>query len=257
MEMMQASRGSVMALSRTLSSTASRLGREARFIFTGQVEAEAASSLSAVSAGPSTAVVRVERVHRGTPVLRAQLGQPVTVIFPEGSAPGGSGSWVFFTDPVLYGETVGVREIGHVDVPDDLDALHELVTRMSDQRSEQEFSEHLAAAEVVVTGQVAGLRRVTEEGEILWSEHDPDWGVATVRVGQVLKGDVGEREIAVRYPRSRDVRWYRVPKPRDGEEALFILHRDGYSIGDAVLVILHPGDVITEVEEQERVRRLI
>jgi len=97
-----------MALSRTLSSTASRLGREARFVFTGEVETEAASSLSAVSAGPSTAVVWVERVHRGTPVLYAQLRQPVTVIFPEGSAPGGSGSHsVFFTNPVLYGETLG------------------------------------------------------------------------------------------------------------------------------------------------------
>jgi hypothetical protein len=97
-----------MALSRTLSSTASRLGREARFVFTGEVETEAASSLSAVSAGPATAVVRVERVHRGTPVVYAQLRQPVTVIFPEGSAPGGSGSHsVFFTNPVLYGETLG------------------------------------------------------------------------------------------------------------------------------------------------------
>lgn len=247
-----------MALSRTLSNTASRLGREARFIFTGEVEREAASSLSAVSAGPSTAVVRVERVHRGAPALHVQLGQPVTVIFPEGSAPGGSGShWVFFTDPVLFGETLGVREIGHVDIPDDFEALHELVTGMSDQESEREFSEHLAAAEVVVTGEVTRLRRVAEDGEILWSEHDPDWGIATIRVGEVLKGDVDEREIAVRYPRSRDVRWYRVPKPREGVEALFILHRDGHAIGDAVLAILHADDVILDVGEHERVRRLI
>jgi hypothetical protein len=75
-----------------------------------------------------------------------------------------------------------VREIGHVDAPDDLDALHELVTQMSDQRSEQEFSEHLAAAEVVVTGEVTGLCSVAGEDEILWSEHDPDWGVANTPV---------------------------------------------------------------------------
>ena len=253
-----ASEGTEMALSKTLTNEATRLGRESRFVFTGMVLGEGISSLSAVSGGPSTAVVRVERVHRGTPALHDQVGQSVTVIFPEGSAPWGDGNrWVFFTDAILFGETVGVKEIGHIEVPDDLDALHELVTRMAEQRSEQELIEHLAAAEAVLIGQVASLRRAAGETEILGSEHDPDWWVATVRVGQVLKGDVDEGQIDVRYPHSRDIRWYRVPKPREGEEALFILHRDGLAIGDAVLAILHPGDVIPEVEEHERVRRLI
>jgi hypothetical protein len=248
-----------MALPRTLSNTVTRLSREARFVFTGVVESEGASSLSAVAGGPSTAVVRVERVHRGFPALHDQVGQPVTVIFSEDAAwREGEPRRVFFTDPLLYGETVGVKEIGHVEAPDDLDALHELVTRMSEQRSEQEISEHLASADVVVTGEVARLHQTSENADVLWSEHDPDWWVATVRVGQVLKGDIDDAEIRVRYPHSRDVRWYRVPKPREGEEALFILHRDGYAIGDAALAILHPGDVIPAVEEErERIRRLV
>lgn len=248
-----------MALSRTVRSAAARLSREARFVFTGVVEREGSSSLSAVPAGPQTAVVRVERIHRGASALHDQVNQVVTVIFSDDSQPGDDGRrWVFFTNPILYGETVGVREIGQLETPDDLDALHELVTTMSDQEGERELSEHLAAADVVVTGEVTALHRASAEGEVPRSEHDPDWWIADIRLGELLKGGIDSNELAIRYPRSRDVRWYRVPKPQEGDEALFILHRDGQVIGNAALAILHPGDAIPAVaENRERVRRLV
>lgn len=241
-----------MAVPRDVRASVVRLARQSRFAFTGTVERTGASSLSALTAGPSTAVVRVERVHRSAPALRNQAGESVTVIWHEGRAPEGEAErLVFFTDPVLFGETVAVKEVGHVPLPDDRDALDVLLESVGDEMEAEEMRDHAEQADVVIFGVVTGTH-ATSEAETPWSEHDPRWWVARVEVRELLRGDVDKEDLLIRFPSSRDVRWYRVPKLTEGLEAVFLLHRDGLEVGDATLAVLHPDDVI---EERERFRR--
>jgi hypothetical protein len=244
-------------LSRGVTASVERLRREASFVFGGTVQRAADSSLSAIPAGPATAVVRVERVYFAPPDLANQAGQEVTVIYAE---PAGteqeSGARVFFADPVAYGETLAVREIGSIAEPDDHDAIEKLVDRVTGEMEEERLKDHLASADAVVHGTVSELR-AAPEGSRRFSEHDPDWWIATIRVKRSFKGDI-DKTVRVRYPNSRDVRWYETPKPVEGQEAIFVLHRDGLDIGNVQLAILHPTDVVPAgPDELDRHGRLI
>jgi hypothetical protein len=227
-----------------------RLVRESRFVFTGTIEREASSSLSFVPSGPETSVVRVERVHQATPALHNQAGQRVTVVAAQGSTAAPDKRRVFFTNPFLYGETIAVREVGNMEAPEDLDALNALIAGVAEEDRVQEHREHRASAHAVVHGRVMGVQSAHD---IPVSEHDPLWMVAAVRVTRSVKGDL-EGEIHVRFPGSRDIMWYGVPKLKEGDEGTFILHRDGLAVGKATLAIIHPDDFLPgEIEEARRI----
>lgn len=244
-----------MPLSRSVTASVSRLRREALFVFSGTVERPAASSLSLIPPGPATAVVRVNRIHHASDQLMDQAGQAVTAVYQDNDAPAGAGSRrVFFTRAVAYGETVGVNVLGDIQEPDDAEAVHGLVERVTIDMSEETLREHLASADAVLHGVVVRRRELPGEGVL--SEHSPDWWVADVAVTTSFRGG-HEGEVPVRYPNSRDVRWYSVPKLEDGQEAILILHRDGLGLGGAELALLHADDVIpAEPEALDRHRRL-
>jgi hypothetical protein len=247
-----------MPNSRHPDAAVARLVAETRFIFTGTVEREASSSLSFIPAGTATAVVRVDRIHHASPALHSQAGQEVTLVCAESSvASSAKGRRLFFTNPILYGETIAVREIGNMEVPDDQDAFHDWIVRMTGDAKEEELREHLASAEVVLHGHVMTLRPVSEVPVVLASEHDPDWAVAVIRVKSSLKG-VAKGPISVRFPKSRDVRWYGTPKLKEGDEGVLILHRDGLELGDATLAVLHANDFLPGgTEVARRIKELM
>jgi hypothetical protein len=244
-----------MALPKTVAESVTRMARDARFIFTGTVEASAASSIGILTGNPNSKVVLVEHVHRAAPTLEGQAGQRVTVLSAEES--GASGRRVFFSNPILYGETVAVKELGSVEAPDAIEDVHSLVTALSDEAKTEELRQHLASAEAVLHGRVLSRHRVSRATAANASEHDPDWWAAVVHVIASFKGR-HEGDITVRYPHSRDVRWHAVPKPQEGQEALFVLHRDGINLGEATLALIHPGDVLpADARELRRVRSLL
>ena len=244
-----------MALPKTVAESITRMARDARFIFTGTVETPGASSIGILAGNPNSKVVLVERVHRAAPALQGQAGQRVTVLSAEES--GESGRRVFFTNPLLYGETIAVKELGSVEAPEAIDEVHTLVAALSDESKNEELRQHLASAEAVLHARVLSLHRVSQATAATASEHDPDWWAAVVHVIASLKGR-HEGDIAVRYPHSRDVRWHAVPKPHDGQEALFLLHRDGINLGEATLALIHPGDLLSaDARELRRVKALL
>ncbi len=212
-----------------------------------------ASSLSALTADSSTSVVRVERVHRSTSALRQQLGQEVTVrsgVLVDHLGSRLSTSFFSRTRFSLV-KTVAVREHGFLEEPADRETLDALFVALGEEIEIAEMLRHGVDADVIVFGLVTRTHATPEASGVPASEHDPLWWIAELDVREVLKGDVDDDELRVRFPSSRDVRWYRVPKPVKGDEAVFLLHRDGLEVGGASLALLHPEDVI---EEHERFR---
>lgn len=241
-----------MARPREPRAAAPNLIGDARFVFTGIVQQQGHSSLFFVPPGGATAVVRVEQVHHSAPALRSQEGQQVTVVFAQDSNPA-EGRRVFFTNPILYGETMAVTEVRSSEPVEDTAEVHERIVQMSGEAEAAQLREHIASSDAVVVGEVVGTRRATEPDIARMSEHDPDWHLATIRIVRALKGE-HKGEITVRYPKSRDIAWYRVPKPQEGQEGVFLLHRDGLEIGGAHLAILHPTDLLPA--EEERLRQI-
>jgi hypothetical protein len=235
------SAGEFMAHPREPRSPVVEVTPEARFVFTGVVEQRGASSLFFVPPGGATAVVRVERIHYAAPSLRNQEGQQVTVVFAEGDP--AEGKRVFFTNPILYGETIAVKEVKGSEPARSLDEQHERFIQMINDAETEKLRKHIASADAVVQGRVVSTKRASEPNPAKMSEHDPDWHVAIIRIEQSLKGKHKD-EIAVRFPKSRDIKWYRVPKLKEGQEGVFILHRDGLELGSALLALIHPEDLL-------------
>lgn len=225
---------------------------DARFVFTGTVEQEGGSSLFFIPPGGTTAVVRVERIHHATPTLRSLEGQQVTVVYAENSELS-KGRRLFYTNPILYGETMAVKEVRNSEPAANIAEVHEKIVRMSEEVETERLRQHIASCDAAVAGRVLSVRRAAEPDIAHMSEHDPDWHLAVIRITRSFKGGHKE-EITVRFPKSRDVAWYRVPKPEEGQEAIFLLHRDGHEIGGAVLAILHPDDVLAA--EAPSIRRI-
>jgi hypothetical protein len=243
-----------MALPSAVRAVVRRLAPDAPFIFTGHVE-EGAAPNSFVPPSANAIVVRVERVLRAAPALQGQSGQLVTILNP---APGSAAPrQVFFVKPAFYGETIGVRELGRMNVPDEIEDLHTLVGEVAEETRTEALRAHLASAEAVVHARVVGAHRVSETTAATASEHDPDWWAARLNVLAALKGD-HKGELLVRYPNSRDVKWIGAPRPREGDDAVFLLHRDGLHVGGAALVLLHAIDMLpASAQDIRRIRGLM
>ena len=241
-----------MALSRSLGASVRNLRRESRFVFTGSVEGTARSTLSLLPAGSRTAVLHVDRIHYAPDDLQDQADQSVTLLFADEFTALPNQRWVFFTIPILFGETMAAREVGRIEAPDDVEALQELIARVTAEMTGEEVRVHVRSTDAVVRGRVVSVRRVSETTALTTSEHDPDWWAAVVHVIRALKGD-HTGEIEVRYPNSHDIRWYRAPKLREGQEGLFLLHRDGREVGGVALSLIHPDDFLEGDEGDEAV----
>jgi hypothetical protein len=79
-----------------------------------------------------------------------------------------------------------------------------------------------------------------------------------VEVERREKGDVKEgQRLKVAYASSRDVMWFRAPKPERGDRAVFLLHRRKLEERDAeMLAIVDPLDM-QPVERLEEIRSVM
>lgn len=218
------------------------LVRSSGFIFSGTVVRTGAVTMDAVPVSDDTAVVMVDEVLLAPDAFGERKGSMVTVRLRTPAQK--MEKRIFFTVVWMSGESLALREIGHQeakDVPGLLKDIRESLDRME----EREFEHRVAASEAIVAGKVVRVGPIAEPEPIPTSEHDPFWRMATVSVDSVVKGTVrrgGEVEVA--YAASGDVMWARAPKLSEGQDAVFLLHREVLEpMGITVLAVPEPGDV--------------
>src|SRR5215213_3610670 len=189
-----------------------RLARRAGFVFAGEVVRTGATTMELVEPTKETAVVRVERVLSSPEDLGAERGSEVTV---------------------------GLQPAG------DVDAMEK---QMGDARRKDELAalrRRVREADAVVVGEVADTKPVARKDQPPTSEHDPLWHTAVVVVESGEKGDVKEgQRVDVAYAASDDVMWFRAPKPKQGDRAIFLMHRRGLEERNVeMLTIVEPVDM--------------
>jgi hypothetical protein len=213
------------------------LTHEARFVFRGTVQKVKAATMREIRADDRTVVVRVDEVIRAPEALSHYAGQDITVLLPARRKFRKGQQAVFYTNGLLFGDSVAVQALDYHEVEKTPAALAIASGDPIRNLAARDIQGRLASADALVSGRVisirvpsdivaarvAGLADPAATGPI--SEHDPDWRIAEVQVDQVHRGSHRGKTADVRYPNSPDVMWYGAPKFRTGQEGFFILHK--------------------------------
>ncbi|MFF4378462.1 hypothetical protein [Kitasatospora sp. NPDC001547] len=228
------------------------LVRQAPLSFRGTVTRVGGTSLAAVPAedrDERTAVVKVDEVLHAPDAFRQLAGSEVTVqLAADADLLQVGDSAAFFTQGLVYGEGLGVREIGRL--PAEAVQTHvALAATTADELPfssvqrrirNQDIAEHAATADAVVVGTVVALEDL---GLPAYSEHAPQWWRAVIDVSHVESGQVEPGRTTVVYPSSTDIRWRQVPKPVAGQLGLWLLHATRGDLAErAPFQLLDPDD---------------
>ena len=231
-----------------------RLTRRAGFIFAGRVVRTGATTMDVIEPTKETAVVRVDRVLRAPGDLGARRGSEVTVRLRSPTRKGQRA--VFFTVGWISGEGLAVQEVGRQPAGE-LDAINKQMGEAVRKEELAAMRKRVEEAHAVVVGKVADTVPVEREQPPA-SEHDPQWRTAVVVVERREKGDVKEgQRVEVAYASSRDVMWFRAPKPEPGDRAVFLLHRrELEELQVEMLAIVEPLDM-QPVERLQEIRSVM
>jgi hypothetical protein len=199
-------------------------------------------------------------------VTEAQPGQVTVEIEQcsleplEAPLPAGTHDTVVLTGPALAvgdeayflvtwqsaGETWTFSEIGRLDGALDFAAVHEAVHRAHRYWLERALADRLAGSDRVIHATVTGVQDLGgPDGE------GPHWWQATLAPWHTLLGTVSIDPITVRFEGSDDECCYQWPKLHVGDQAIYLLQREGSD-----LVLDNPLDR-QDLTELERVRSLL
>jgi len=229
------------------------------FVFKGAVKKIRSATMKQVPISDRTAIVRVEQVLEAPKSFAHYEGQDITVELAGRKAVKAGDEFVFHANSWIFGDSVAVRSITQERVT----KRHETVLKRGgdpvEHRKTRQLQEQLDKADLVVSGMVTAVTVPPEPAEHLRaasapppmpvSEHDAKWRQAVIQVDESHQGSHDSKQVAVLFPASNDVRWYRAPKFHAGQKGVFILHKNRFKIDEHhELRGLAAGGAATEME---------
>jgi hypothetical protein len=235
------------------------LVRQSTFIFKGTVQKLNATTMNVVPATDSTVVVKVEELYYANDPDKGFLSKNITVQLIAPNSVKENQQAVFFTQGRLYGDSVAVVELGHIDF--DRQALaNQLGERVYDEAKKKPdalLQSRLNSAELVVSGESIETMPARNLPRRPISEHDPQWWEARFRIDSVEKGSTSRSTIVVYYPTSIDIVWRGSPRLKRGQQGILLLHaREGKWLPYDALTALHPLDLQPNSKLQQ-IRKLL
>lgn len=201
------------------------------------------------------AVIRLDELVSGPPLMKAYVGKDITVRLVSKDVKEGE-QRVFFANSWMFGDSIGVAEVGsYRPGPAPAAGQQSLAQSVNEGRAaaaDQQLRARLDRAALVVVGKVAAVR-TTPRTRL--SEHDPQWSEADIDVGEVLKGTAQGR-VTIAYPASTDVMWFKTPKPTQGQEGVFLLNGGVQGVAAGRMAVVEP-QAILPVTEASRIRSLL
>lgn len=265
----------VSSLTSLQQETAVSLGLRSSIVVRGSVARVNASDEPLLAPNANTVVVKVSKMYIGSEISGDQSGRNITVILsrPSRFKPGEEA--YFFGNPRFVGKSLTMADEGEIPATD-ARANSAEIQRGVQARRDLPIRLRLNVADMVFRGKVEDVRtpEASEEtprqsGGESGNEHDPEWRVATVRVLTPLRG-VKEGVALIVFPSSNDIMWMNTPKPKIGQEAVFIAHKplkeeESLLRSTGVLdfirrqnaeLVTYPYDILPATEEG-RVRELL
>lgn len=245
----------------------SKFAAQSAFVFRGKVIKLKAATLEGVDTD-STAIVQVDHVITAPPMFTAINGQQITVRFKSLTGITKGSVSTFFTNGWIFGASIGVDAVGVVQDAE-THAITATVQQASTGSQDDALKARLDSAEMAVVGTVSKVEP-SEKGTTHISEHDPNWHEATVDVDEVVKGKKSTKQVTMLFPKSDDVRWYKIPKYKEGQQGIWLLQKgkkqdpkgiqpkafNAIPDGADVLTTLHPSDFLP-LNELGRVKAIL
>jgi hypothetical protein len=231
--------------------------QKSSYIFVGTVQKINASTMLMVPASDRTVVVRVEDVIYTPKTFTNLAGKDVTVQLSEPNSVAAGQRLAFFTNGGLFGDSVALVEVGHRDAAKDSQELRRQIAQAQQDKDDNALQRRIASAALVVSGRVlkTGTPKFSERQPL--TEHDPQFLEAEIGVDAIEKGQLSARTVSVLFASSLDVMWFSSPKLKEGQEGIFLLHKDTVKwpgIKDRYLAV-DPLDFQPK-DQLERIRRL-
>jgi hypothetical protein len=203
------------------------LRRQSTFTFVGTVKRLNAATMAEVPVTDSTAVVTVDEVLQAPPMLADLAGTDITVQLSNAQQMQEGQQATFFTTGWLYGQSIAVQEIGHVEgrVGDDHAAELAALSPGTPENRTLRLQQRLADADVVVVGTVSNISVPEQRPRGPITEHNPEYREATIDVHAVEKGDPPPDRVKVVYSASDDVEWRNTPTFHVGQSGIFLLNK--------------------------------
>jgi len=247
---------SVMASPPQVNVTEESLTRQATFIFKGTVVKLNATTMSAVRASESTAVVRIDEVIDAPGAPPDLAGKEITVQLREPGSIRAAQQMFFFTKGWLLGNSMAVIEVGRLGGSQSAQQISEAVRATRQKMADEELQGEMVRSEVIVVGRVSSVR--PSKAPHIGSEHDPDWYEAQITVESVVRGNLPARTTMLLFPHSDDVMWKASPKFKEGQQGIWLLHRNQARLSgiEDQFTALKSIDFQT-VDQHERVLRLV
>ena len=232
-----------------------QLIRQSTFIFVGTVEKLNATTMKSVKASEATAVVRLDKLIEAPGAPPDLAGKSITVQVRQPSSLRVGQQATFFTKGWLLGNSMAVIEMGHSLEPQ-VQSVQEQVGAVHQQMADEKLQSEISTAVAIVSGTVRAVHPAKIQH--MPSEHDPDWYEAEIAVAATLKGKIGRDIVTLLFPHSDDVMWHNSPKFKEGEQGIWLLHRNQVRLPgvEDQYTTLRPLDFQLQ-NQMERVQRLV
>jgi hypothetical protein len=232
--------------------------QKSSYMFVGTVQKTNASTMPTVPANDRTVVVHVDEVLYAPKTLADYTGRDVTVQLREGSNVKAGDRLAFFTNGGMFGAGVALVEVGRVEAGQDTRDLRRQIVQAFQKKDDEDLRKRIAKASLIVAGKVlkTGQAKFSEHQPL--TEHDPQWQEAEIAIDVVQKGQLAARTVSILFAGSTDTMWFRSPKLKDGEEGIWLLHKDAVKwpgIKDRYVVV-DPLDFQPR-DQLDRVKRLL
>jgi len=232
------------------------------YIFQGDVVQEHKSNLPVVPDADNTYVVKVNTVILASNGHENFEGENITVVADRKkvSILKERTGYIFYTRTWLFGKTLAVIANYADPKTNKTEELKKELLVYQNKGNQVILQERLKRSELVLLGRVSEIKDADIQGNAKESEHSPQWNVAIIEVGEMLKGNVESGRIQVYFSASDDVRWVNAPKlgkDQNEQNAIYLLKKtdDFTGIKNAYLFI-DPNDLLPE-SELENVKRLL
>jgi hypothetical protein len=246
----------------------------AAFVFTGKV-IKSAAALMENMVTKTTMILEVQHIIKAPAMFASITGQQVTVRFKRLPKLKKNAIITVFADGWIFGETIAVDVVSFSEEKDKMTIAASINTTLT-ATSDADLKDRINSAELGVVGKVTKVEKAnvpdtplslsankskatSNKNEPLTtkiSEHDPNWHEATIKVDEVLKGSKSKKDVKVLFPKSDDVRWYKVAKFEVGQQGVWLLQKgkdqEVKGIPPKLLEALpETGDVFTALHDKD------
>jgi len=212
----------------------------AAFVFTGKIIKINAAVMKNITTN-NTLIIQVEHIIKAPAIFNSITGQQITVRFKKLPKLKKGSVITVFANGWIFGESIAVDAVSYSEEKDKMQVASKVNVSMTSS-ADNVLKERIDSSELGVVGKVIKIEKADmpekpvallnakegaadEPATTRISEHDPNWHQATIQVDEVVKGQKKLNKVKVLFPKSDDVRWYKISKYEVGQQGVWLLQK--------------------------------